>query len=103
MRASRAATTRCDLRRRCFRAGAVTPAFSPTRPIRWTSLRPDTVFLSPAAAAWLSVQTGDTIAVQAGLRDVTLTVAGLVRSPSSQRYAVMDIAAAQQAFDRGGR
>ena len=85
-----------------FRAGVVTPALLADATDPLDALRPDTVFLSPAAAAWLSVQTGDPIAVQSGLRDVTLKVAGLVRSPSSQRYAVMDIAAAQQAFDRVG-
>ncbi len=85
-----------------FRAGVVTPALLADAADPLDALRPDTVFLSPAAAAWLSVQTGDTIAMQSGLRDVTLKVAGLVRSPSSQRYAVMDIAAAQQAFDRVG-
>ncbi len=85
-----------------FRASAVTPALLADAADPLDALRPDTVFLSPAAAAWLSAQTGDTIAMQSGLRDVTLKVAGMVRSPSSQRYAVMDIAAAQQAFDRIG-
>ena len=86
-----------------FRAGAVTPALLPDAADPLDVLRPDTLFLSPAAAAWLSVRPGDTVTLQAGLRDVTLTVAGFVAAPSSQRYGVMDIAAAQQAFDRGGR
>ena len=86
-----------------FRAGVVTPALLADAADPLDALRPDTVFLSPAAAAWLSVQTGDTLVLQSGLRDVPLKVAGLVRSPSTQRYAVMDIAAAQQAFDRVGR
>jgi putative ABC transport system permease protein len=86
-----------------FRAGAVTPALLPDAADPLDVLRPDKLFLSPAAAAWLSVRPGDAVTLQAGLRDVTLTVAGLVAAPSSQRYGVMDIGAAQQAFDRGGR
>jgi putative ABC transport system permease protein len=85
-----------------FRAGVVTPALLADAADPLDALRPDMVFLSPAAAAWLSVQTGDTLVLQSGLRDVPLKVAGLVRSPASQRYAVMDIAATQQAFDRVG-
>jgi len=86
-----------------FRAVAVTPALLPDAADPLDVLRPEKLFLSPAAAAWLSVRSGDSITLQAGLRDVTLTVAGFVAAPSSQRYGVMDIAAAQQAFDRGGR
>ena len=86
-----------------FRAGAVTPALLPNANDPLDVLRPDTLFLSPAAAAWLPGQTGDTVTLQAGLRDVTLRVAGMVPSTSSQRYAVMDIAAAQEHFDRMGR
>ncbi len=86
-----------------LRAGAITPALFPNAADPLDVLRPDTVFLSNAAAAWLPAQIGDTVTLQAGLRDVTLKVAGLVQSPSSQRYAVMDVAAAQQAFDRVGR
>ena len=83
-----------------FRAGAVTPALlgSATDPL--DVLRPDAVFLSPAAAAWLGVQPGGFITVQAGLRDVVLRVAGLVHAPVAQRYAVIDIAAAQDLFAR---
>ena len=86
-----------------FRAGAVTPALLGNAADPLDVLRPDRLFLSPAAAAWLSVRTGETVTMQAGLRDLTFTVAGLLQSSSSQRYAVMDIAAAQQAFDRVGR
>src|SRR5450432_3955225 len=86
-----------------FRAGAVTPALLPNAADPLDVLRPDTVFLSTAAAAWLPAQIGDTVTIQAGLRDVTFIVAGLVSSPSSQRYAVMDIAAVQEQFERVGR
>jgi len=85
-----------------FRAGAVTPALLANAADPLDVLRPDTVFLSNAAAAWLTARVGDTVTLQAGLREVTLKVAGLIQSPSSQRYAVMDVAAAQQAFDRIG-
>ena len=86
-----------------FRAGAVTPALLPNATDPLDILRPDRLFLSPAAAAWLSLRAGDRVTLQSGLRDVTLTVAGLLQAPSSQRYAVMDIAAAQQEFERIGR
>ena len=86
-----------------FRAGEITPALLPNAVDPLDVLRPDTVFLSTAAAAWLPAQTGDTVTIQAGLRDVTLKVAGMVSSPSSQRYAVMDIAAVQEQFERIGR
>jgi putative ABC transport system permease protein len=86
-----------------FRAGAVTPALLPSAADPLDVLRPDAIFLSPAAAAWLSAGPGDVIAVQAGLHDVTLTVAGLLDAPASQRYAVMDIAATQDHFARAGR
>ena len=86
-----------------FRAGAVTPALTGNANDPLDVLRPDTVFLSTAAAAWLSAQAGDRLTLQAGLRDVTLTVAGLVQSSSSQRYAVMDVAAVQEHFGRVGR
>jgi putative ABC transport system permease protein len=85
-----------------FRAGAVTPALLASAADPLDVLRPDAVFLSNAAAAWLPARIGDTVTLQAGLRDVVLTVAGLIQSPSSQRYAVMDVAAAQNAFDRVG-
>src|SRR4029453_1167923 len=86
-----------------FRAGVVTPALTGNAADALDVLRPDTVFVSPAAAASLRVQTGDKVTLQAGLRAVTLTVAGFVQSPSSQRYAVMDVAAVQELFGRVGR
>jgi putative ABC transport system permease protein len=65
-------------------------------------LRPGVVFVSPAAGAWLGAARGDRIAVQAGVRAVSLAVVGSVNAESGQRYAVMDIAAAQDLFGRGG-
>jgi len=86
-----------------FRAAAVTPALLPDAADPLDVLRPDKVFLSPAAAAWLSARPGDAVTLQAGMREVTFTVAGFVAAPSAQRYGVMDIAAAQLAFERSGR
>ena len=64
-----------------FRAGAVTPALVGDAADPLDVLRPDTAVPEPAAAAWLDAPTGDTLTLQSGLRDVTLTVAGPVRSP----------------------
>src|SRR6185312_10618431 len=61
------------------------------------------LFLSPAAAQSLGVDRGGTLAFQAGLRIVTLRVAGLVPADVQQRFAVMDIAGVQSNFDRLGR
>jgi putative ABC transport system permease protein len=85
-----------------FRAAAVEPAFVAETGDRLDVLRPDRLFLSPAAARWLGVETGDTLAFQVALREITLKVGGLVRAEAAQRFAVMDIAAAQTAFDRLG-
>ncbi len=66
-------------------------------------LRPDALFLSPAAARRLALAPGDRLPVKIGLRKVTLRVAGSVPSAGiGQELAVMDIAAAQQNSDRLG-
>jgi putative ABC transport system permease protein len=66
-------------------------------------LRPDRVFLSRAAAQWLSVSTGDEITLQTGLARSSFKVAGLLSSASvRERIGVIDIAAAQSAFGRLG-
>jgi putative ABC transport system permease protein len=85
-----------------FRASLVTPALLGSSDDTLDLLRPDTVFLSAATAAWLGAAPGDRIAVQTGLRTASLAVAGRVSAESGQRYAVMDIAAAQDLFGRGG-
>jgi putative ABC transport system permease protein len=86
-----------------FRAGAVQPGLIAEAGDRLDHLRSDTLFLSPAAAHSLGVDRGDTLAFQAGLRVVTLRVAGLVPADVQQRFAVMDIAGVQSNFDRLGR
>ncbi len=103
MRALRDATTRCaSMASMRFRAAAVTPAFVGAADDPLDVLRPGVVFVSPAAAAWLGIQPGGTLVVQTGVRDTSLAVAGFARADSGERYAVMDIAAAQDAFARGG-
>ncbi|WP_114649529.1 FtsX-like permease family protein [Pseudothauera hydrothermalis] len=68
------------------------------------ALRPGRIFLSPAAAALLALPRGGPLIVQNGVREHTLTVAGRVPGAGAgQPLAVMDIAAAQQLFDRIGR
>jgi putative ABC transport system permease protein len=66
-------------------------------------LRPDNIFPTPAAARWLHIDAGDTLKLQVALSEVTLRVAGLLSTGEQQRFAVMDIAGAQAAFDRLGR
>ncbi|MCC6197015.1 MAG: ABC transporter permease, partial [Burkholderiales bacterium] len=85
-----------------FRAAAVTPGLIGNASEPLALLRPGNVFLSPALATALGLAAGDTLTVQAGLRALPLTVAGLAPAPAGERYAVMDIAAAQDAFARVG-
>ncbi len=85
-----------------FRAAAVTPAMVGAARDALDLLRPNMVFVSPAAAAWLGVDRGDTITLQSGLGDVAFEVGGFVSATGGQRYAVVDIAAVQDAFDRVG-
>jgi putative ABC transport system permease protein len=86
-----------------FRAGAVQPGLIADAGDRLDHLRSDTLFLSPAAASSLGVDRGDTLNFQVALRGVPLRVAGLLSADAQQRFAVMDIAAAQMSFDRMGR
>jgi putative ABC transport system permease protein len=86
-----------------FRAGAVAPGLVTDAVDRLDHLRSDTLFLSPAAAHSLGVEVGASLSFQVALRAATLRVAGLVTADVQQRFAVMDIAGAQTAFDRLGR
>lgn len=85
-----------------FRAAAVTPALVGGGDDPLDVLRPGTVYASPAAAQWLGLAPGGTLTVQAGVRAQPLAVAGMVRAATGERYGVMDIAAAQDAFGRDG-
>jgi len=86
-----------------FRAAYVQPALIGAAPADLLELlRPDALFLSPAAADWLGLKAGDRLVLQVGLAGVSLRVAGLLRGGGRERLAVMDIAAAQQALARIG-
>ena len=86
-----------------FRAAAVEPGLVADSADRLDHLRSDTLFLSPAAARSLAVETGGSLSFQVALRVATLRVAGLVTADAQQRFAVMDIAGVQASFDRLGR
>src|SRR6058998_2938495 len=64
-------------------------------------LRPDRIFLSAAAAESLGLKKGDALSVQVGLRVLSLQVAGVL-GEARQRFAVLDIGAAQAIFLRSG-
>ncbi|MEP7181427.1 MAG: ABC transporter permease [Betaproteobacteria bacterium] len=86
-----------------FQAAAIQPGLVPATDDALAVLRPDALFLTPAAARALDARAGDTVDVQVGLAAVSLSVAGLLAATGQQRFAVMDIAGAQQAFERIGR
>ena len=86
-----------------FRAAQVQPGLIGSAPSDLLELlRPDALFLSPAAADWLDLKAGDRLALQVGLAEVSLRVAGLLQGGGRERLGVMDIAAAQLALDRMG-
>jgi putative ABC transport system permease protein len=84
-----------------FRAARIQP-FLPTGEAgnRLDFLRPDRVFLSAAASEWLGLKKGDALSVQVGLRVLALQVAGVLGDGRGQRFAVVDIGAAQAIFLR---
>lgn len=85
-----------------FRAGYLQPNLIPATSDRLDVLRPGNLFLSPSAARWLGADTGDDVRLQVALGEASLRVAGLLAGQSQQRFAVMDIAGAQAAFDKPG-
>jgi len=86
-----------------FRAARIQP-FMPGGEAgdRLDFLRPDRVFLSAAASEWLGLKKGDALSVQVGLRVLPLQVAGVLGDGRGQRFAVVDIGAAQAIFLRPG-
>ena len=87
-----------------FRAAMVQPGLLPQPDAPLDALRADTIYLSAAALQSLGVALGDSIAFQVGLERVEFRIAGIVPAAGlGQRFAVVDIAAAQQRFDRLGR
>ncbi len=86
-----------------FRAALVQPQLAATTvDDSLDALRADTIFLSPSAANLLGVKEGDTVTIEAGLREVRLRVAGLTRADAT-RLGLVDIAAAQRLVDGLGR
>src|SRR5437660_1105209 len=65
-------------------------------------LRPDRIFLSAAASESLGLKKGDALSVQVGLRVRSLQVAGVLGEARRQRFAIIDIGAAQAIFQRPG-
>lgn len=93
-----------------FRVAQVAPVLMPiamgdgNRAERFAALQSDALFLSAAARSELGIDPGDLLSVQVGTREIPLTIAGAVPGAGlGQALAVMDIAAAQQVFDRIGR
>lgn len=89
-----------------FRAGFITPDLigAPDEDLPYDTLADDAIFLSPAAMNWLQSRPGAELRLQAGSKVVALRVAGsLQRARVGQRFAVMDIAAAQWQFQRLGK
>ena len=84
-----------------FRAWRIQPALVGEGADRLDTLRPDMVFLSPAAARWLGVAADDTLRVQVGLATIAVRVAGVL-SGGGQRLGVMDIGAMQWRLERLG-
>src|SRR5438128_320322 len=86
-----------------FRAARIQPFLSTGEEgDRLDFLRPDRIFLSAAASESLGLKKGDALSVQVGLRVLSLQVAGVLGEARRQRFAVIDIGAAQAIFLRPG-
>lgn len=88
-----------------LRAAQVQPGLLPERSGMVTDLfDADAVLLSPVAAEWLGLKSGDELRIYVGTRTVALRIAGLLpHGAYRQRLAVMDIAAVQWRLARLGR
>ena len=89
-----------------FRAGFISPDLlgAPAADNLLDTVADDALFLSPAALAWLGLDSGARLTLQAGTRPVALRVAGPVqRARVGQRLGVMDLGAAQWRFDKLGK
>ena len=85
-----------------FRAARIQPFLSSgDSGERLDFLRPDRIFLSAAASESLGLKKGDALSFQVGLRVLSLQVAGVL-GEARQRFAVLDIGAAQAIFLRSG-
>jgi putative ABC transport system permease protein len=86
-----------------FRAGRIQPFLAAgSSGDRLDFLRPDRIFLSAAAVEWLGVKKDDLLPIQVGLRVQPLKIAGVIGEARRQRFAVIDIGAAQALFGRAG-
>ena len=85
-----------------FRTAAMQPALLGATSDRLDALRPDALFLSNAAMAWSGVAVGNRLSLQLGTRGLDVRIAGTLVGAGQPRLGVMDIAAAQDAFDRAG-
>jgi len=87
-----------------FRAGLIQPGLVGESDAATDTLRDDVIFLNAYAADWLGAHPGDSIAVQVGLGEVVLRVAGTVRAEGYRLpLGIMDIAGAQWRLERLGR
>jgi putative ABC transport system permease protein len=88
-----------------FRAARVTPSLLPQAAEggRDALFQIDSVFLSPKAMAALAVSEGDSIALTAMGRTVSLVVRGTVPQALGESVAVMDLGSAQWQFGRLGQ
>jgi len=89
-----------------FRAAQIAPDLIgvPAAGHPFDTLAADTLFLSPAAMAWLGVRQGDLLSLRVGVQQARLRVAGgLTHARAGQRLAVMDIASAQWHFGLLGK
>jgi len=87
-----------------FRAGLIQPGLVGQSDASTDTLRDDVIFLNAYAADWLGARPGDTIAVQVGLGEVKLRVAGTVTAEGYRLpLGIMDIAGAQWRLERLGR
>jgi putative ABC transport system permease protein len=88
-----------------LRAAQLQPALWAGDPARRVALlRPDTVFLSAAAAAQLRLGAGDTLRVLSGLDVVPLTIGGVLPASALHGVAALtDVATAQWRLGRIGR
>jgi len=88
-----------------LRAAQVQPSLLPERSGMVLDLfDADAILLSPSAAEWLRLNTGDRLDIQVGTRAISLRVVGLLpQGAYRQRLGVMDVAAAQWRLAQLGR
>ncbi|MET0733142.1 MAG: FtsX-like permease family protein [Casimicrobiaceae bacterium] len=85
-----------------LRAAAITPAIVGQADRALDLLAQDKAFVSPAAALTFALRVGEPIVLRAGNGDVRLTIGGFTADIAGQAFAVVDIAAVQDLFRRGG-